>query len=349
MKWLEYMVGSDATIIETIRRLDEVAGRTIMVVDEKRRLLGTVTDGDIRRSLLAGRGLEDPISVVMNRKPRVACPNDSRTALLNMMRTMQLRQVPMVDYDHRVIGIETIDELVKDHEDRPNWVVLMAGGLGTRLHPLTESTPKPLLKVGDKPVLEIILERFVRHDFRRFYISVNYKAEMVKEYFGDGSDWGCEVRYLEENQRMGTAGGLSLITEKLVDPLLVMNGDLLTTLNFESLLEYHVGHAAQATIGVREYDFQVPFGVVKMDDHQVVGIDEKPVNRFFVNAGVYVLDPACLDRVPHGSYYDMTTLLTDLTGEGKSVVAFPIREYWLDIGRPDDFVKANADYLTVFE
>lgn len=349
MKWLNCLIAPDVTILDTVRRLDEVSGRTLLVVDQRRKLLGTVTDGDIRRGLLGGHRLEDGVSQVMNPTPKIANNEDSRENILTMMHTLKVRQIPLVDAEGIVVGVETIEELERGPATRDNWVVLMAGGLGTRLHPLTQSTPKPLLRVGNKPVLEIILESYIKHGFHRFYLAVNYKRKMVMEHFGDGSRWGCEIRYIEENQRMGTAGALGLIPDPPDTPLMVMNGDLLTSVNFESLLEYHQENGAEATIGVREYEFEVPYGVVNMDDHQVRGIDEKPVNKFFVNAGIYVLEPSVLALLPQGTYHDMTTLLTDLIAAERKVVAFPIREYWLDIGQPDDFVKANADFVNGLE
>jgi len=348
MKWLECLVDRNLSILDTVRRLDAVSGRTLLVVDEHRRLLGTVTDGDVRRGLLNGVRLEDRISDVMNATPKSAQCDQPQEDLLAMMQALQIRQIPLVDSKGCVVGVEAIEELSREPAPKDNWVVLMAGGLGTRLHPLTQTTPKPLLRVGNKPVLEIILESYIKHGFRRFHISVNYKREMVMAHFGNGSKWGCEIRYIEESRRMGTAGALGMLPERPTSALMVMNGDLLTKVNFECLLEYHLANEADATVGVREYEFEVPFGVVNMVDHQLTSIDEKPVNRFFVNAGIYVLNPDVLDRLPQDGYLDMTTLLNDLATTGRKVSAFPIREYWLDIGRPDDLTRANVEFLDAF-
>jgi NDP-sugar pyrophosphorylase family protein len=229
-------------------------------------------------------------------------------------------------------------------ERRRNTVVVMAGGLGTRLDPLTKDLPKPLLKVGSKPILETILSNFRGYGFAEFFLSVNYKAEMVKSYFGDGTRWGIRIRYLEESVPLGTAGSLSLLPERPTLPLVVMNGDLVTQVNFQHMLDFHREHAAVATMGVREYDMQVPFGVVRLEESRIVAIEEKPVHRFFVNAGIYVLEPDALDYVPRGEYFDMTTLFERLAKEGMPTSAFPIREYWLDVGRPDDLERAQIEY-----
>ena len=206
-----------------------------------------------------------------------------------------------------------------------------------------------MLSVGDKPILETILESFVEQNFRRFYISVNYKAQVIKNHFGEGGKWNAEIRYLEEETRLGTAGALDLIPERPELPLLVMNGDLLTRVNFQDLLDYHRDQKAQATMCVREYDFQVPFGVVEIEDHKIQGIDEKPVHRFFVNAGIYVLEPGLIDLIPKGEYFDMTDLFARALEKGCETQAFPIHEYWLDVGRIDDLDRANHDYQNDFD
>ena len=203
-----------------------------------------------------------------------------------------------------------------------------------------------MLIIGNKPILETILLNFIELGFHRFYISVNYKAEMVKEYFGDGSRWSVSIRYLEETEAMGTAGCLSLLPEETTQPLVVMNGDVLTKVNLHLLLDFHEGNKSSATMCVREYDFQVPFGVVTLDDHRLVGIEEKPVQRFFVSAGIYVLEPAVLKLLPQGTAYDMPALFEALVQNNMETVVFPIREYWLDVGRHADLERASNDHPT---
>lgn len=345
--WKEILVLPEISIREAIQVLDKSAKQIVLVVDKNNRLVGTVTDGDIRRSILKGMSLEEPTQKIMNPDPTVAMIDESRESILALMQRKGLHHIPLVDENRCVIGLETLDELIKSRA-RENWVVLMAGGLGSRLSPLTDECPKPMLRVGNKPLLETILENFIEYGFHRFYISVNYMADVVKAYFGDGSRWGVDICYLHEDQRLGTAGALSLLPQRPTEALLVMNGDVLTKVNFKQLLDFHSGHDAQATMCVREYDFQIPYGVVKIDNHRIAGIDEKPVQRFFVNAGIYVLEPAALDFILKGCYFDMPTLLEKLIEQKKETAVFPIREYWLDIGQLSDYDRANGDFMRVF-
>ncbi|TAM45939.1 MAG: CBS domain-containing protein [Gammaproteobacteria bacterium] len=346
-RWQKARIAPDRSIRDVIRTIDEGAIRIALVVDGDNRLLGTVTDGDIRRGILRGISLEEAVTRVMNPRPITARADEGRDVILERMKQTRLHQIPVVDGQGRLVTVEILDELLQSRH-RDNWVVLMAGGLGSRLRPLTDECPKPLLKVGSKPLLEIILENFLEYGFRRFYISVNYRAEMVKEHFGDGSRWGSEIRYVHEDQRLGTAGALSLLPERPALPLIVMNGDLLTKVNFQHLLDFHAEHRARATMCVREYDFQVPYGVVRIDHHRILGIDEKPVQRFFVNAGIYVLEPDALELIPPATYFDMPELFTNLIGRKQETAVFPIREYWLDIGHMEDFARANGDFPEVF-
>lgn len=346
-RWHMARIAPDRSIRDAIRTIDEGAIRIALVVDVGNRLLGTVTDGDIRRGILRGVALEEAVTRVMNPQPTTARADESRDVILERMKQTRLHQIPVVDGQGCLVTVEILDELLQTRQ-RDNWVMLMAGGLGSRLRPLTDECPKPLLKVGSKPLLEIILENFLEYGFCKFYISVNYKAEMVKEHFGDGSRWGIEIRYVHEDQRLGTAGALSLLPERPALPLIVMNGDLLTKVNFQHLLDFHAEHRARGTMCVREYDFQVPYGVVRIDHHRVLGIDEKPVQRFFVNAGIYVLEPDVLDLIPSATYFDMPELFTRLIGQNHETAVFPIREYWLDIGHMEDFARANGDFPEVF-
>lgn len=341
------MVSPNTPILNTLEIIDRNARQIALVADESGRLLGTVTDGDIRRGLLKGKALQDPISMIMNSFPTVASPYDSRENILALMKIRQIHQIPIVDEDGKIIQVEVLNDLLRPTK-KDNWVVLMAGGLGTRLYPLTHDCPKPLLKVGNKPLLETILQSFIEQGFHKFYISVNYKAEMIQDYFGDGSQWGVTIRYLQEKESLGTAGALSLLPELPKDPFFVMNGDLLTKVNFDQLLDFHKTYQAQATMCVREYDHQIPYGVVTLEKQKLVAMEEKPTQRFFVNAGIYVLSPDALKNIPHNRYLDMPTLFEQLMKEEQQTIAFPIREYWLDIGRMADFERANMEFAEVF-
>lgn len=349
--WNNTLVSPSATVTEAIRIIDTTAKQICLVVDNDRKLLGTVTDGDVRRFILRTVPLDAPVTQAMNAAPITASQGDSRDKLLAQMRIHKIHQLPIIDHEGRVVGLAVLDDLLDTERPTENWVVLMAGGLGTRLRPLTENTPKPLLQVGHKPLLELTIERLVRQDFRRFYVSVNYRAEMIKAHLGDGSRWGAEIYYLDETKRLGTAGALSLIPELPSEPLLVMNADLLTKVDLRQLLAYHREYSAVATMAVRDYEFEVPYGVVRVDDtdsNSIVSIDEKPVHHFFVNAGIYVINPEVISSIPKNQFIDMPNIFCRLKEENKQTSAFPLREYWLDIGRIDDFIQANREFLEEF-
>lgn len=346
--WKKVLVSPSTPMLQAIKIIDVSSLQIALVVDGEGRLKGTVTDGDIRRGLLKGITLERHVSEVMNQSPTVARLNDGKENILSLMKTKELRQIPVLDDSGVVVGVEFLDELIQLRK-RDNRVVLMAGGVGSRLRPLTDECPKPLLKVGSKPILETIIENFIEYGFHCFTLSVNYKAEMLKDYFGDGSRWGVEISYLHEGKAMGTAGPLGLLPEKPSQPILVMNGDLLTKVNFQQLLDYHQEQVAQATMCVREYTFQIPYGVAKMEKHRLIDIEEKPVQQYFVSAGIYVLEPGTLNLIPADAYFDMPDLFKRIIAKRMEVATFPIREYWLDIGRMEDLERAKGEYPEVFE
>lgn len=346
--WKTSLLPENSSVADAIRVLEANDSHICLVVDSDGRLKGTITDGDVRRSLLRMVPLTASVDEVMRANPIVGRAEQSVASRSETMQRHKIRQLPIVGDDGRVLGLATLDELAAGHA-RDNWVVLMAGGLGTRLRPFTERTPKPMLKIGTKPLLETTLESFVQQDFCHFYISVNYLAESVKDYFGDGSRWGCQIRYLEETSPLGTAGALGLMPDRPTTPLIVMNGDVLTKVHFGQLLAFHREHGASATVCVREYDFQVPYGVVQLDGARIKGLTEKPAYSFFVNAGIYVIEPDLFDLIPReGQRFHMTNLLDSAIAAHRDVAAFPIREYWIDIGQLDDFARANGDFGDVF-
>lgn len=347
MPWTENAVSAEATVTDAAQVLNYCRVKLVLVVDDNKRLMGTVSDGDIRRAILRGVSMSESVTAVMNSAPTVSHLNDDREDLVSVMKEKLIRYLPVVDKDGTVLAIDSLDDMVHGGR-RDNIVVLLAGGLGKRLMPLTENCPKPMLPVGDKPILETILEQFIRYGFHRFYISVNYLAEQVMEHFGDGSRWNVSISYITEDKPLGTAGPLGLLPETPLLPVLMMNGDLLTQVNFEHMLDFHLEHEAMATVGVREYDFQVPFGTVETDGSRITGIIEKPVYNFFVNAGVYVLSPEFVRDIPVDRYADMPDQLKLYTDGASSVQAFPIHEYWLDIGRKDDFNRAQEEYVEQF-
>lgn len=342
--WTEILLAPETPILESLKHIDSGSLQIVFVVDAQRRLLGTVTDGDIRRGILRGIALSEPIQRVMNPSPVTAQRGENRLSLLETMKRLSIRVVPIVDSQRRVVGLETLDCLL-DLGPRDNAVVIMAGGLGMRLRPLTQDRPKPMLMVGGRPILQIILENLVQSGFRRFFFAVNYKAEVIREHFGDGARWNASIRYLHESEPMGTAGALSLLPERPEQSLLVMNGDVLTKVDFGRFMEFHREHRALATMCVRKYDFQVPYGVVATNSHEFIDIEEKPVQGFFVNAGIYAVEPEALRFVPQGRSYNTTDWFRDMRREQARLAVFPVREYWIDVGQTNDLEAANQHLL----
>lgn len=336
-----------ATVHDAVSTLERCWIKVVLVVDEDQHLLGSITDGDIRRALLRGVSLSDPVSTVMNSKPKFARMSDDREPIIEMMRRNILRHMPIVDDAGRVVAIETLQEL-SDYHWRDNWVVLLAGGMGQRLRPLTEDCPKPMLPVGDRPILQILIERLQHFGFRKFFVSINYLGHMIQEYFGDGRKFGVDIRYLTESKRLGTAGALSLLPGTPEQPVLVVNGDILTTLDFGGLMDFHVEQGNDATMCVRDYVVMVPFGVVDVQDHRITGISEKPSLNFLVNAGVYVLSPHVVATVKPNEPLDMPNVFSKLVEEKRRAGVFTVQDYWTDIGRIDDLNLAVSDYHRVF-
>ena len=340
--WKEACLKPMSTISDAIDVLESKALRIVLVVDDVGKLLGVVTDGDIRRGLIRHMNMNTPVSEIMCKTPTVASLKDDRDKILVLMKSGDFLHIPLVDGDGRVAGLETLQHLL-DNKRFDNPVLLMAGGLGKRLRPLTNDTPKPLLKIGNKPILETILERILDAGFHNFYISTCYKSDMVRDYFGDGGKWNVNIRYICEKEPMGTAGALGLLPDDMPDlPLLVMNGDLLTKINFEHLLQFHKEEGGLATMCVREYDFQVPYGVIKSEGRRITSIEEKPVHKFFVNAGIYVLEPELVRSLNKTSYLDMPDLLEDKINQDQQINMFPVHEYWLDIGRMEEIERARG-------
>lgn len=336
------------TIKDVLQILNDTS-KQIVLVTQNKKLVGTITDGDIRRALLKGKGLESSIEDVYFKTPAYAYSTYSKEERLEIMNKASVGKIPILNDAGEIVDLIQKDELTTV-KIRDNTVVLMAGGLGSRLRPLTDNIPKPLLNIGPKPILETIIEKFIENGFRNFLISVNYKSKMIKEYFGNGSKYGnlVSIEYIEEEKRLGTAGALSLIEKKIDKPFFVMNGDILTNVNFESLLKFHENAHSKATMCVREFDFKIPYGVVEVEGDVIQSIVEKPVHTFFVNAGIYMLEPQVLSEIPKGEFFDMPSLFDKLMKEDKKTCSFPIFEYWMDIGHLKDYEQANIDYERFF-
>ncbi|WP_057830866.1 nucleotidyltransferase family protein [Colwellia sp. TT2012] len=339
-KWKDILVAPSSSIREVLKVIDKASLKLALVVGDKNKLLGTVTDGDIRRALINGKPLVTPIVEIMFSTPTTALINTPRTELLALMNKMGLLSIPIVK-DGQVVGLETLHQLIqKTQYDNP--VFFMAGGLGTRLRPLTLNCPKPLLKVGSKPILETVLINCISAGFHNFYISTHYLAEMIQDYFGNGDKWGVSIKYIHETTPLGTGGALGLLPKDLPDlPIIVMNGDVLTTVNLVQLLNFHDETKANATMCVREYEYQVPYGVIESKGQQIISMEEKPIHKFHVNAGIYVISRKIVNSVKKNEKIDMPTLLEKYLDD--KVMMFHFQDYWLDIGRIDDFNKAQTD------
>ncbi|MBI3616069.1 MAG: nucleotidyltransferase family protein [Candidatus Omnitrophica bacterium] len=343
----QFCIDKEKILQEAITLVDRSRLGIVLVVDEERHLIGTITDGDVRRAMLAKFDMSQPLTALLERKARtvhahpIAAPAGAdRSVYLNLLRTHGILHLPILDEMGQVTGLVTMQEFLPE-QVLPLHAVVMAGGLGTRLHPLTEDTPKPMLRVGDRPLLEIIIRQLREAGIREVKITTHHKPEKIEAHFGDGKNFGVKLSYVEENQPLGTIGSLGLL-EVPQETTLVINGDILTRLDIRAMLAFHKEHKADLTVAVRHYDVKVPYGVIECEGPVVRKVSEKPVIGFFVNAGIYLLDPAVYQYIPCGQRFDMTDLIQRILKEGRPVISFPIREYWLDIGQHADYEEAQG-------
>ena len=343
-----FCITRTTSLRQAMAQMDRNKLGIVLVVDEELRLVGTVTDGDARRAVLSNINLEHPVEVLLARKagtkharPLTATVGEDPRTYFELLKAHRLLSLPLLDDAHRVAGLVTLDEFLPD-QPLPLRAVVMAGGKGSRLHPLTEDLPKPMLRIGDRPVLEIIIKQLREAGIRQVKVTTHHRPEKITEHFGDGRDFGVELSYVEEDRPLGTVGGLGLAAPP-TDTTLVINGDILTQVDFRAMLVYHREHQADLTVAVRHYDIEVPYGVVDCEGPVVRGVSEKPVMGFFVNAGIYLLEPGVYRFIPTGERFDMTDLIQRLLHEGRMVVSFPVREYWLDIVQHGDYDQAQAE------
>lgn len=345
INWQKIALTKDRSIKDALEVLDQGALRIALVVSCDHVLEGVVTDGDIRRALLRGETLDQPISHAMTLSPKTVDHNASVSEAKKLMEALDLLAIPVVDDKNKIIDLHVLKESFTVNETYENPVFIMAGGFGTRLRPLTDDCPKPMLKVGERPMLETIILQFKKQGFKNFYLSTHYLPHVIKEYFKDGKEFGINVEYVHEDKPLGTGGALGLLpdsTPKL--PLIMINGDVLTNINFDKLLKFHQLGDASATMCVREYEYQIPYGVIEGEGEMVERMTEKPVQRFFINAGVYVVSPDLFTSVEANTKIDMPTLLEQEIAKNNPVHKYPIHEYWLDIGQMHDFEKAQVDF-----
>ena len=345
--WRDALISPETSLRDALEHIDKAGCQIVLIVDPHGRLIGTLSDGDARRGLLKGLALSDKATAAMHSNPTCARAGEDRQSILATMRRLGLHQIPLLDAHGVVVGLEVIDDFLSA-PTRDHWVVIMAGGIGSRLKELTHDTPKPMLKVGSRPLLETIIRSYADQGFRHFYVAVNYKAEQIEQHFGDGRALGVEIRYLREEQRLGTAGALSLLPQRPDLPLIVTNADLLTKEDFGFMVDRHVESGADATMAVRNFEMQVPFGVVRERDGTIETIEEKPVQSFVVSAGIYVLSPPIIELVPSGQFFDMPALFDALVRRGMRARCHHIDGYWLDIGRMPDYERANMEFAEVF-
>ncbi len=336
--WRGCAVKPEQSLREAMEVIERGRHGIALVVDQEHHLLGTLTDGDVRRAILRELSLKTPVGQVMCRD-YTWLPDGTREAVaLELMQVRLVKQLPLLDPERRVVGLWVLPDLLAQ-APRPNWALIMAGGEGRRLRPLTEKLPKPMLPVGGQPLLEIAVGRLVSHGFRRLFLAVHYRREQIEEHFGDGGRFGCRIDYLRESQPLGTGGALRLLPELPQHPLLVINGDLLTDVSFSALLDYHAQHQGAATLCVREVVHEIPYGVVECDGDRVCGFQEKPVQRTLINAGMYVLEPRLLRLLPDRDAYPLPQLLADARQAGEVSYAFLVHEDWADIGSPADYER----------
>jgi len=334
-----FLLTAESTLYEAIQALDETGIGFLAFIDETRHLVGILTDGDLRRGILNKKA---NLIDIINVSPTTLAYDTPRKEIIAKLKNLHRRHMPLVDHNnvfHRVFSLDDIDFVSRD-----NIVIIMAGGLGSRLGELTKEIPKPMLQIGDRPMLRHLVEQFRDQDFRRFIFCLNYKKEIIKDYFGSGEKFGVHIDYIIEEKRMGTAGALSLIAEEIIDPFFVINGDVLTDVDFNALLDFHKRKKNLATMCVQSFELQVPYGVIVTDKHShITDINEKPSLSFNINAGIYVFNPLALNYVPKNEFFDMTTFFQQLMEKNNNCSVFNLHDYWLDIGQKDDLKKANVD------
>lgn len=337
----QILIKPDSPLLDALKQLNANAGGALAVIGENGELLGTLTDGDIRRALLNSHALTDEVSCAMRAKPLFAYFDSGFQERSELMHRRNISFLPIVDKGGKLCGAE-IHGLSTENKKLPNYAVVMCGGLGSRLGALTRNCPKPMLRIGGLPILERIVRNLIGHGVTRFFFATNYLREQIEDYFGDGAKWNVEISYLRENKRLGTGGALSLLPFIPDDPIIIMNGDLLTDTDFGNFLDFHYKNKAIATMGIVEFSYQNPYGVIRYDQSTLIGIEEKPIQSWYINSGIYIINPEILGYIPEDTYIDMPSILMQAMNKGKRVNVYPIYENWLDIGREDDFNLAQT-------
>lgn len=337
---MNYLIlNSNTTFDDAVKLLDKNGTGFLPVIDNDSKLIGIISDGDVRRSIL-NRNFD--LNYIINKKPITEKFGIPHTAIKRKLRELSLRHMPLVNDDNKLIEVVSLEDF--DNETKENWVVVMSGGLGSRLGDLTKSTPKPMLELGGKPILFRIIEHFKSFGFKKFILCVNYKSEVIKDYFKNGEEFGVTIKYTSEDKPLGTGGALSLVDFDLEKPFFVVNGDVLTAIDFDDFLNYHHLNSSTATMCIKRLPFEVPYACVEFDENMdLLGLKEKPTFNYFINTGMYILNPRTIGLIPKDTFFDMPTLFQLLVNNGEKAKVFSIEEYWLDVGKPEDFLKANND------
>ena len=340
--WSQAVLPINSNIKEAVQVLNETSLRIVLVTDATGALIGTISDGDIRRGLLKGLDLASPIESIVHHDALVVPPNLNRDVVVQLMTANNIQQIPIVNEKMHVVGLHLWDQ-INAPTARSNIMVIMAGGKGSRLHPQTENCPKPLLPIAGKPILEHIIERAKVEGFTHFILAIYHLGHMIEEYFGNGDALGVQIEYLREDSPLGTAGALSLLNPVPESAFVVTNGDVITDIRYGELLDFHIQHSATATMAVRVHEWQNPFGVVQTQGVEIIGYEEKPVSKSYINAGVYVIEPSAIRLLDKSVPCNMPTLFELLQKQENKIIAYPIHERWLDVGRPDDLMTASMD------
>lgn len=344
----KYCLNKHSSIKEALQVIDKNVTGAAVVLNDNVEIYGIVTDGDIRRALLKGLNLNDEVQEICNTNYKFLESCVSKKKAKEFMLQHKIRQIPIINEEKKLIDIYILDDLLS-YDKKDNYVFILAGGLGTRLRPLTENVPKPMLEIGGKPILERIINQFKDYGFFNFLISINYKGEVIEDYFKDGKNFDVNIKYIKETKKLGTAGSIKLAKNTINKPFIVINGDILTSIDFDYFLKYHMDNKFQITVGVRNYEIKVPYGVMVSDNLNIKEIKEKPVYSFNINSGVYAMDPSAIDYIPENEFYNMTDLINDILKHKKNAGIYNISEYWSDIGRMDDFNKANDEVDKIFD
>ncbi|MCB2308246.1 nucleotidyltransferase family protein [Clostridium estertheticum] len=343
-----YCIGTSSTIKEAMKVIDKNLTGGALVVNENNELVGTITDGDIRRAMIKGLSINNSIEGTYFKNFKFVTEKHSKKKAKEYMLSNNIRQVPVIDKDKKLIDLYFLDDILS-YDKKDNYVFILAGGLGTRLRPLTETVPKPMLLIGDKPILELIIEQFKEYGFNNFMISLNYKGEIIEDYFEDGKKFGVKIEYIRETKKLGTAGSIALVKEKFIKPFIVINGDILTGIDFEKFLNHHIKNEFNITVGVRNYEVNIPYGVLVTDNMLIESLEEKPTYKFNINGGVYVVNPEIIKYIHENEVYNMTDLIEDAINNKYKSGIYEITEYWKDIGQIEDYRKANTDIHKFFK